>query len=82
MTPRLIRLTLAGNGFSVDEPAAGVGLLLQWPGEALTVPTWKRQPVRCRAGKGPGDTEARGDARRYHALLVSVADPSLPSSPL
>lgn len=45
LSPRLVKVTLAGpelQGFSVDEPAASVRLLLPSPGaDDLVVPTWE-----------------------------------------
>ncbi|MGH9000772.1 MAG: siderophore-interacting protein [Acidimicrobiia bacterium] len=57
VTPRLVRVTFAGEelrGFSVDEPAASVRLLLPWPGTAeLEVPTWQRNAFFLPDGRRP-----------------------------
>jgi NADPH-dependent ferric siderophore reductase len=56
LSPRLQRVTLAGDeleGFTVDEPAASVRLLLPSAGAALVIPTWNGNEFLLPDGSRP-----------------------------
>ncbi|MBW3669700.1 MAG: siderophore-interacting protein [Actinobacteria bacterium] len=57
LTPRMVRLTLAGPelaGFTVDEPAASVRLLVPSPGtDELVMPTWNGNEFLLPDGRRP-----------------------------
>lgn len=56
LSPLLRRVTLAGSeldGFTIDEPAASVRLLLPAPGPDLVVPTWNGNEFLLADGRRP-----------------------------
>lgn len=57
LSPRLVRVTLAGpelDGFTVDQPAASVRLLLPSPGSSqLVMPTWDGNEFLLPGGERP-----------------------------
>jgi NADPH-dependent ferric siderophore reductase len=56
LSPRMVRVTLTGReleGFSLDEPAASVRLLLPSPGGELVVPTWNGNEFLLPDGRRP-----------------------------
>lgn len=57
LTPRMARITLGGDdlaGFTIDEPAASVRLLLPSPGaEDLVIPSWNGNEFLLEGGQRP-----------------------------
>ena len=56
VSPRLMRLTVAGDGlrgFEVAQPAASIRVVVPWPGEELEVPEWNGNEFLLADGRRP-----------------------------